>query len=37
MRVWDTSYLRDIDNSGYIDEIYGGPQAAQNPPVNVAI
>ena len=35
--LWDTSYLRAIDNSGYIDDLYGGPQAAQNPQVNVAI
>lgn len=35
--IWDTSYLRDIDNSGYIDDLYGGPQAAQNPSINVAI
>jgi hypothetical protein len=34
---WDTSILRDIDDSGYIDELYGGPEAAANPAVNVAI
>ena len=35
--IWDTSILRDIDDSGYIDELYGGPQEAASPPVNIAI
>ena len=35
--TWDTSLLRSIDDSGYIDEMYGGAQAAENPSVNVAI
>ncbi len=35
--IWDTSYLRDIDNSGYIDDLYGSAQAAENPAINVAI
>jgi hypothetical protein len=35
--IWDTSLLRSIDDSQYIDELYGGPQEARNPAVNVAI
>ena len=35
--IWDTSLLRDIDDSGYIDELYGGAQNAANPAVNIAI
>ena len=35
--IWDTSYLRTIDDSGYVDELYGGLEAARNPAVNVAI
>jgi hypothetical protein len=35
--IWDTSLLRAIDDSGYIDELYGSAQLAQNPAVNVAI
>ncbi len=35
--VWDTSYLRAIDDSGYVDKLYGGPQAAVNPPINPVI
>jgi len=35
--IWDTSILRAIDDSGYIDELYGGPEKAVNPAVNVAI
>ncbi|HLY67365.1 MAG TPA: hypothetical protein VKU60_17640, partial [Chloroflexota bacterium] len=35
--IWDTSYLRDLDDSGYIDDLYGGPKQAVNPPVNAAI
>jgi hypothetical protein len=35
--IWDTSYLRAIDDSGYIDEMYGGLVDAANPTVNVAI
>ncbi len=35
--IWDTSLLRDIDDSGYIDELYGGAQKAANPAVNIAI
>ncbi len=35
--IWDTSYLREIDDSGYIDEMYGGAEAVRNPAVNVAI
>ncbi|MEE8517507.1 MAG: ABC transporter substrate-binding protein, partial [Dehalococcoidia bacterium] len=35
--IWDTSYLRTIDDSGYIDEMYGGQLDAANPTVNVAI
>jgi hypothetical protein len=35
--IWDTSHLRSIDDSGYIDELYGSAEAAVNPAVNVAI
>jgi ABC-type nitrate/sulfonate/bicarbonate transport system substrate-binding protein len=35
--LWDTSYLRALDDSGYIDALYGGAQQAGNPPVNAAI
>lgn len=35
--IWDTSYLRAIDDSEYIDELYGGSLEAQNPAINVAI
>jgi hypothetical protein len=35
--VWDTSYLRTIDDSGYIDQLYGGAREARNPTVNPAI
>lgn len=35
--IWDTSYLRTIDDSGYIESLYGGAQQAANPPVNAAI
>ena len=36
-KIWNTSYLRSIDDSGYVDEMYGGPVGAANPAVNVAI
>jgi ABC-type nitrate/sulfonate/bicarbonate transport system substrate-binding protein len=35
--IWNTSYLRAIDDSGYIDELYGGAVAIRNPAVNPAI
>jgi hypothetical protein len=35
--IWDTSYLRTIDDSGYVDELYGGARQAANPPVNPVI
>jgi hypothetical protein len=35
--IWDTSYLRTIDDSGYIDELYGSAENAANPAVNPAI
>jgi hypothetical protein len=35
--LWDTSLLRVVDDSEYIDELYGGALEAANPPVNVAI
>jgi len=35
--IWDTSLLRDIDDSGYIDDLYGGATKAANPAVNIAI
>jgi hypothetical protein len=35
--IWDTSYLRAIDDAGYIDALYGGAEQAANPRVNVAI
>ncbi len=34
--IWDTSLLRDIDDSGFIDQLYGDARLA-NPAVNVAI
>lgn len=33
---WDTSYLRNIDDSGFIDALYGGAEAARNPAVRSA-
>lgn len=35
--IWDTSYLRTIDDSGYIEALYGGAKNAANPAVNIAI
>lgn len=35
--IWNTSYLRAIDDAEYIDELYGGAQDAANPAVNAAI
>jgi NMT1/THI5 like len=35
--IWDTSLLRSLDDSGYIDELYGTARDAANPAVNVAI
>jgi len=35
--LWDTSYLRAVDDSDYVDELYGSAQAAANPKVNAAI
>jgi hypothetical protein len=35
--IWNTSYLRAIDDSQYIDELWGSAQAATNPAVNAAI
>jgi hypothetical protein len=29
--VWDTSYLRTIDDSGFIDRLYGGTAPASVP------
>jgi len=37
LEVWDTSYLRTIDDGGYIDALYGGARAAENPAVNPVI
>jgi hypothetical protein len=37
LEVWDTGFLRTIDDSGYIDQLYGGAQAAKNPAVNPLI
>ena len=37
LETWDTSYLRAIDDSGYIDELYGGSREAASPPVNAVI
>jgi hypothetical protein len=37
LEVWDTSWLRTIDDSGFIDELYGGPERAANSRVNAAI
>jgi hypothetical protein len=35
--VWDTSYLRAIDDEGFIDGLYGDARQAVNPAVNAAI
>ncbi len=35
--IWDTSYLRTIDDEGYIDELYDGAHMARNPAVNAII
>jgi hypothetical protein len=35
--TWDTSYLRTIDDGGYIDELYDGAHMARNPEVNPVI
>jgi hypothetical protein len=35
--IWNTEYLRAIDDSQYIDELYGSAKAAANPVVNAAI
>jgi len=35
--IWNTSYLRAIDDSEYIDELWGSAKAATNPAVNIAI
>lgn len=35
--IWDTSYLRTIDDSGFIEELYGGARESVNPPVNAVI
>ena len=35
--LWNTSYLRAIDDSDYIDELYGSSKQAANPAVNPAI
>ena len=35
--IWDTSLLRSIDDSQYIDELYGSAAEAANPAVNIAI
>lgn len=35
--IWNTSYLRAVDDSEYIDELYGSAQQAVNPDVNIAI
>ena len=35
--LWDTSILRAIDDSEYIDELYGDAKLAANPTVNAAI
>jgi hypothetical protein len=35
--IWDTSLLRAIDDSGYIDALYGGARQAANPKVQAVI
>ena len=35
--IWHTSYLPAIDDTDYIDELYGGAEGARNPDVNIAI
>lgn len=37
MEIWDTSYLRDVDDSGFIDDLYGGARNAAAPAVNALI
>ncbi|WP_459968641.1 ABC transporter substrate-binding protein [Nocardioides pyridinolyticus] len=37
MEIWDTSYLRDIDDTDFIDDLYGGARNAAAPPVNALI
>jgi hypothetical protein len=33
MEMWDTGYLRDIDDTGFIDDLYGGVRLAASPPM----
>src|SRR5581483_9396618 len=35
--IWDKSYLREIDDSGFVESLYGDARGAANPAVNVAI
>jgi hypothetical protein len=35
--IWDTSILRDIDDTGYVEELYGSIGATASPPVTIAI
>jgi hypothetical protein len=37
MEIWDTSYLRSIDDSGLIDDLYGDPKLAANPAVESVV
>jgi ABC-type nitrate/sulfonate/bicarbonate transport system substrate-binding protein len=37
MELWDTHYLRAIDDTGYIDELYGGQLNTRAPAVDVMI
>lgn len=37
MDLWDTHYVRAIDDTGYIDELYGGMEAARAPRVDPVI
>jgi hypothetical protein len=35
--IWDTGYLRAIDDANYVEELYGGMKESANPAVNPAI
>jgi len=37
MDLWDTHYLRAIDDTGYIDDLYGGIEKARSPQVDIMI
>jgi hypothetical protein len=37
MEIWDTGYLRDIDDTNFIDDLYGGARNTVAPAVNAQI